>query len=44
MFHLNAIAGTTIAGVHELERGGMRVAFINAVLAASTRADELSKL
>ncbi|KAK9841115.1 hypothetical protein WJX74_000217 [Apatococcus lobatus] len=37
-------AGTTIAGVHELERCGARAAFINAVLAATTRADELSKL
>jgi pyrroline-5-carboxylate reductase len=37
-------AGTTIAGVHELERAGIRAAFMNAVLAASNRADELSKL
>lgn len=37
-------AGTTIAGVHELEKAGVRNAFINAVLAASNRADELSKL
>jgi len=36
-------AGTTIAGVHELERAGMRAAFMNAVKAASNRADELSK-
>lgn len=38
------IPGTTIAGVHELEKAGIRNAFINAVLAASQRADELSKL
>jgi len=37
-------AGTTIAGVHELEKAGVRNAFINAVLAATNRADELSKL
>ncbi|KAK9810248.1 hypothetical protein WJX72_007313 [[Myrmecia] bisecta] len=37
-------AGTTIAGVHELEKAGVRAAFINAVVAASNRADELAKL
>lgn len=37
-------AGTTIAGVYELEKAGMRQAFISAVYAASTRADELAKL
>lgn len=36
--------GTTIAGVHELEKAGVRAALMNAVLAASKRADELSKL
>ena len=36
-------AGTTIAGVHELERGSVRAAFINAVYAATARADELAK-
>lgn len=35
-------AGTTIAGVHELEKAGVRAAFINAVHAATLRADELS--
>lgn len=35
--------GTTIAGVHELEKGAMRAAFINAVVAATGRADELSR-
>lgn len=39
-----AVAGTTIAGVHELEKAGVRAAFMNAVLAATVRADELSKL
>lgn len=36
-------AGTTIAGVHELEKGSMRAALINAVVAATIRAEELSK-
>ncbi|KAK9843981.1 hypothetical protein WJX81_000947 [Elliptochloris bilobata] len=36
--------GTTIAGYHELEKGGVRAGLINAVLAATQRADELSKL
>lgn len=36
-------AGTTIAGVHELERAGMRAAFMNAVTAAASRATELGK-
>lgn len=35
--------GTTIAGVHELERGGFRATCMNAVLAATQRALELSK-
>lgn len=37
-------AGTTIAGIHELERAGTRAAFMNAVLAATQRADELAKM
>jgi len=35
--------GTTIAGVHELERGGVRSAIMDAVEAATKRAHELSK-
>lgn len=37
-------AGTTIAGVHALEKAGVRNAFINAVTEAAARADELSKM
>ncbi len=37
-------AGTTIAGVHELEKAGVRNAFINAVTGAAARADELAKM
>jgi pyrroline-5-carboxylate reductase len=36
--------GTTIAGVHALERNGVRGALIDAVLAAAERSKELSKL
>lgn len=35
--------GTTIAAVHELEKGGVRNSFINAVKAAAERSKELSK-
>lgn len=35
--------GTTIAGLHELERGGLRAALMNAVEAASSRARELGE-
>jgi len=37
-------AGTTIAGVHELEKAGIRAAFMNAVVAAANKADELAKM
>ncbi|KAI8476528.1 MAG: pyrroline-5-carboxylate reductase [Monoraphidium minutum] len=36
--------GTTIAGVHELEKGGVRAAFMSAVVAATNRANELSRM
>jgi pyrroline-5-carboxylate reductase len=36
-------AGTTIAGLHALERGGVRAALMNAVEAATNRAFELGK-
>lgn len=36
--------GTTIAGVHELEKGGVRASFMNAVMAATHRASDLAKL
>jgi pyrroline-5-carboxylate reductase len=35
--------GTTIAGLHALEQSGARAAFIDAVQAATERADALSK-
>lgn len=35
--------GTTIAGVHELEEGGLRGTVMNAVLAAATRSAELGR-
>lgn len=35
--------GTTIAGIHELERAGFRTALINAVLAATERSKELGQ-
>ncbi|KAK3269301.1 pyrroline-5-carboxylate reductase [Cymbomonas tetramitiformis] len=36
--------GTTIAGVHAMESGGVRAALIDAVYAATERAKELAKL
>ncbi|MFM8218719.1 MAG: pyrroline-5-carboxylate reductase dimerization domain-containing protein, partial [Planctomycetaceae bacterium] len=36
-------AGTTIAGLHELERGGLRGALMNAVAAAARRSKELGQ-
>ena len=35
--------GTTIAGLHELEKGGLRAALMNAVVAATARSVELGK-
>jgi len=35
--------GTTIAGLHQLEAGGLRHALINAVQAATLRSAELGK-
>lgn len=35
--------GTTIAGLHELERGGLRATLMNAVVAATARSKELGQ-
>ncbi|KAL3138491.1 hypothetical protein ABBQ32_006281 [Trebouxia sp. C0010 RCD-2024] len=37
-------AGTTITAVHELEKAGVRAAFINAVLSAADKSEQLAKL
>ncbi|DBA73729.1 TPA: hypothetical protein ACH3X2_009705 [Trebouxia sp. C0005] len=37
-------AGTTIAGVHELEKVGVRAAFMNAVTVAANKADSLASI
>ena len=34
--------GTTISGIHELEKGGFRGTLMNAVVAAAKRSRELS--
>ena len=34
--------GTTIAGIHELEKGGFRGILINAVVASAKRSKDLS--
>lgn len=34
--------GTTIAAIHELEQAGVRAAFLNAILAASKRSEQLA--
>lgn len=39
-----AAAGTTIAGVHELEKAGVRAAFMNAVTVAASKADSLASI
>ncbi|KAH9329556.1 hypothetical protein KI387_001664 [Taxus chinensis] len=36
-------AGTTIAGIFELEKGGLRATLMSAVIAAAKRSEELSK-
>lgn len=36
-------AGTTITGLHELEKGGFRATLMSAVIAATKRSEELSK-
>lgn len=37
------IPGTTIAGIYELEKGGLRATLMSAVIAAAKRSEELSK-
>jgi pyrroline-5-carboxylate reductase len=40
---VTSAGGTTIAGLHALERGGLRAALMDAVVAAAGRATELAK-
>ena len=36
-------AGTTIAGIHQLEKDGLRAALMNAVEVGAKRAEEMGK-
>ena len=41
---ISSLVGTTIAGVHELEKAGVRAAFMNAVTVAASKADALASI